>query len=60
MTMISIKTENLIPQFTLEKCKNCSGYGAIGNNPRIICPTCKGVGSNKIPLIKKAEEVKNA
>lgn len=49
--------KKLIPQYTLERCKNCSGYGAIGSHPRITCPTCGGLGSNKIPLVQ-AEEVR--
>jgi len=43
--------ENLIPQFKFEKCVNCNGYGAIGRDPRIQCPTCKGLGAVKIPLV---------
>lgn len=40
----------LVPQYTLIKCDNCNGYGTIGYG-KIPCPTCKGLGSNRIPLI---------
>ena len=58
MNFKNLKTENLIPQFTYEKCKNCNGYGTIGYQ-KITCPTCEGVGSNKIPLIEKQEKSVN-
>lgn len=54
MTFLNINTENLIPQYTYEKCKNCNGYGTIGYQ-KITCPTCEGLGSNKIPLIEKPQ-----
>jgi len=56
--MTTNNTEKLIPRYALERCKNCSGYGAIGTNPRISCPTCSGRGSNEIPLVPKEEEDK--
>lgn len=44
-------------EYALVKCVNCSGYGEIGRNPRITCPTCKGAGSNKIPLAKQKPQI---
>ncbi len=51
------KNEILVPQYTLEKCKNCNGYGTIGFK-KITCPTCLGKGTNKIPLVSKEIIVK--
>ncbi|MGH7204385.1 MAG: hypothetical protein ACREHC_08120 [Candidatus Levyibacteriota bacterium] len=44
--------DELIPQYKLERCSNCTGYGTKGH-AKIICPTCKGTGSVKIPLVPK-------
>lgn len=45
-----IMTNELFPQYDLQPCKNCNGYGTKGY-AKIKCPTCKGEGSVKIPLI---------
>lgn len=51
--------DELIPQYKLERCNNCSGYGTKGY-AKITCPTCKGTGSVKIPLVPKEIIVKSS
>jgi len=53
-TTTNIDTANFIPLYTLVKCSNCNGWGTIGY-ARTQCPTCKGEGSNRIPVVEKRE-----